>query len=327
MRILLVTDAWPPQINGVAHTLSYITDLIRREHDITVLNPYVEGSETLPILIHNIPVVTNAADLADRYLGACLPDRVHIATEGPLGFAVRQLCRKNRISYNTSYHTRIADYGWLLYKVPAFMTWAYIRWFHMCSRKVLVTTRSITRELGLSNCMVWGRGVDAELFYPEPETKPRGERTIITVGRVSRDKNLDDFCRIRGYKKILVGGGPYLAALRAKYPDVEFTGLVPHGELRRMYARADVFVFPSRLDTFGLVILEAMACGLPVAAYDVPSPSDIVRNGATGYLGDNLEENIENAFGNLDYVSAGALAYARSQSWDSIAEQFVNHLA
>ncbi len=196
----------------------------------------------------------------------------------------------------------------------------------MCSRKVLVTTRSITRQLGLSNCMVWGRGVDTGLFYPESGAKPHGEKTIITVGRVSKDKNLDDFCRIRGYRKILVGGGPYLNTLRAKYPDVEFTGPVPHGELRHMYARADVFVFPSRLDTFGLVILEAMACGLPVAAYDVPSPSDIVKHGVTGYLGDNLEENVENAFENLGGVSAGALDYARTQSWESIAEQFVNLL-
>lgn len=326
MKILLVTDAWPPQINGVAHTLSYITGLIRKEHDITVLNPYVEGSETFPVRLHNIPIVTNAADLAGRHFDTHSPDRVHIATEGPLGFAARQLCKRNGIRYNTSYHTRIADYGWLLYKVPAFLTWAYVRWFHTGSRKVLVTTRSITRQLGLSNCMVWGRGVDTELFYPERSGRPRKEKTIISVGRVSRDKNLDDFCRIRGYRKILVGGGPYLDTLRAKYPDVEFTGPVPHGELRRMYAQADVFVFPSRLDTFGLVILEAMACGLPVAGYDVPSPSDIVRHGVTGYLGDNLEENIKNAFANLEDVSAGALAYARSQSWRSIAEQFVNHL-
>lgn len=326
MKILLVTDAWPPQINGVAHTLSYITGLIRKEHDVAVLNPYEEGSETLPLRIHNIPIVKNAAGLAERYFDTHSPDRVHIATEGPLGLAARQLCRKNGISYNTSYHTRLADYGRLHYGVPASLTWAYVRWFHTCSRKVLVTTRSITRQLGLSNCMVWGRGVDTELFYPEPGGRTRGEKTIITVGRVSRDKNLDHFCRIRGYRKILVGGGPYLATLKAKYPDVEFTGPVPHGELRRMYARADVFVFPSRLDTFGLVILEAMACGLPVAAYDVPSPSDIVKHGVTGYLGDDLEENIENAFANLEYVSAGALAYARSQSWDSIAEQFVNHL-
>lgn len=326
MKILLVTDAWPPQINGVANTLSYITGLIRKEHDVIVLTPYVEGSETLPLRIHNIPIVTNAAILAERYLDAHSPDRVHIATEGPLGLATRQLCRKNGIAYNTSYHTRLADYGWILYKVPAFLTWPYIRWFHMCSRKVLVTTRSITRQLGLSNCMVWGRGVDTGLFYPESGSKPHGQKTIITVGRVSKDKNLDDFCRIRGYRKILVGGGPYLDTLKAKYPDVEFTGPVPHGELRHMYAKADVFVFPSRLDTFGLVILEAMACGLPVAAYDVPSPSDIVKHGVTGYLGDNLEENVENAFGNLEDVSAGALGYARTQSWESIAEQFINHL-
>ena len=240
---------------------------------------------------------------------------------------MRQYCRKNKIPYNTSYHTRLADYGWVLYGVPRVFTWLYIRWFHKCSRKVLVTTKSIAKQLALNNSIVWGRGVDTNLFNPSgrKEWESR-EKTIITVGRVSKDKNLDDFCKIQGYKKILVGDGPYLSTLKSKYPDVEFTGFIAHNELVNLYNKADVFVFPSMFDTFGLVILEAMACGLPVAAYDVPSPSDIVQNGVTGFLGNNLEENIECAYDRLNELSDNAREYAESQSWNSIAEQFVSHL-
>jgi glycosyltransferase involved in cell wall biosynthesis len=137
---------------------------------------------------------------------------------------------------------------------------------------------------------------------------------------------LDDFCKIPGYRKILVGDGPYLKTLKLKYPDVFFTGYVPHDKLKLWYNEADLFIFPSKFDTFGLVILEAMACGLPVAAYDVPSPKDIIQDGVTGILGDNLEENIARAFDNLEYLSSNALKYAQSQSWNSIAEQFLRHL-
>lgn len=327
MKIMLVTDAWHPQVNGVTYTLNYITKIIENEHDIVVLNPYVEGAVHLPVRLQgNIPIITNAQYLTDKYFDDHLPDKVHIATEGSLGLAMRQFCRKNKIRFNTSYHTRLADYGQILYGVPAFLTWLYVRWFHSSSRKVLVTTKRTARELGLSNCIVWGRGVDTRCFYPSDEHRPGPEKTIITVGRVSRDKNLDDFCRIPGYRKILVGDGPYLGTLRARYPDVEFTGYVPHGELRSYYSRAHVFVFPSRFDTFGLVILEAMACGLPVVAYDVPSPNEIIRDGVTGYLGEDLEENVARAFERLGGLSRNALSYARSQGWGLIAGQFVDHL-
>lgn len=327
MKIMLVTDAWHPQVNGVVHTWSYITNLISRDHEVAVLNPYIEGSEHLPLKLQgNIPILKNASHIVTKHYDQHLPDRVHIATEGSLGLAMRQFCRKNKINYNTSYHTRLADYGWVLYGVPTFLTWLYVRWFHRCSKKVLVTTKSIARQLGLSNCIVWGRGVDTHLFNPGDRTTPFKEKTIITVGRVSKDKNLDDFCAIRGYRKILVGDGPYLKTLKARYPDVEFTGYVPHNQLKNIYTQAQVFVFPSKFDTFGLVILEAMACGLPVVAYDVPSPNDIIQNGVTGYIGESLEVNIERAFANIEGLSNNALKHAETQSWKSIADQFVNHL-
>jgi len=327
MKIMLVTDAWHPQVNGVVHTWSYITNLISRDHEVAVLNPYIEGSEHLPLKLQgNIPILKNASHIVTKHYDQHLPDRVHIATEGSLGLAMRQFCRKNKINYNTSYHTRLADYGWVLYGVPTFLTWLYVRWFHRCSKKVLVTTKSIARQLGLSNCIVWGRGVDTHLFNPGDRTTPFKEKTIITVGRVSKDKNLDDFCAIRGYRKILVGDGPYLKTLKASYPDVEFTGYVPHNQLKNIYTQAQVFVFPSKFDTFGLVILEAMACGLPVVAYDVPSPNDIIQNGVTGYIGESLEVNIERAFANIEGLSNNALKHAETRSWKSIADQFVSHL-
>ncbi len=327
MKIMLVTDAWHPQVNGVTYTWSYITDLIKREHDVFVLNPYIDDSEHIFKIQGNIPIVKNAQNIVEKYFEEYQPDRVHIATEASLGLAMRQYCRKNNIPYNTSYHTRLADYGWVLYGVPRVLTWLYIRWFHKCSRKVLVTTKSIAKQLALNNSIVWGRGVDTQLFSPSGRnSRESREKTIITVGRVSKDKNLDDFCKIQGYKKILVGDGPYLSTLKSKYPDVEFTGFIAHNELVNLYNKADVFVFPSMFDTFGLVILEAMACGLPVAAYDVPSPSDIVQNGVTGFLGNNLEENIECTYDRLNELSDNAREYAESQSWNSIAEQFVAHL-
>jgi len=326
MKILLVTDAWHPQVNGVTFTWTYITKLLEKEHEIFVLNPYLEGSEHIFKIQGNIPIIKNANHIAEKIFDEFEPDKVHIATEGSLGLATRQYCRRNKIPYNTSYHTRLAEYGWVLYGVPRVFTWIYIRWFHKYSKKVLVTTKSVAKQLAVRNSIVWGRGVDTDLFHPSGEKNRSGKKTIITVGRVSKDKNLDDFCKIKGYNKILVGDGPYLKTLKSNYPDVEFAGFVPHKDLVGLYNRADVFVFPSVFDTFGLVILEAMACGLPVAAYDVPSPSDIVQNGITGFLGDSLEQNIEKSYERLNELSDNARHYAESQSWNSIAEQFVAHL-
>lgn len=246
------------------------------------MNPYVNGAEQLPIKLQgNIPLVKNALYIARRHYEKFMPERIHIATEGSMGIAMRQFCRENKINYNTSYHTSLAEYGWVLYGIHKFLTWFYVRWFHRCSSKVLVTTKSIAKQLALKNSVVWGRGVDAELFNPTTRQRIPHERTIITVGRVGKDKNLDDFCKISGYKKIVVGDEPYLKTLKSKYKDVEFTGYIPR----------------------------------------------IVQHGITGFLGDNIDENIELAFDNLDEISHNALKYAKSQNWQPIADQFVSHLA
>lgn len=327
MKLLLVTDAWYPQVNGVVSTWNNISNIIKKKHEVLVLHPNVEGAKRLFTFYYDIPFVKNPFYVASKYFEKFNPDKVHIATEGSLGLAMRQYCVNNHISFNTSYHTRLDEYGWVHYRIPRLITKHYIRWFHRYSRKVLVTTKSIAGKLGLTNCTIWGRGVDTELFNAGGfKQKHVTTKSIIYVGRVSKDKNLDDFCRISGYRKILVGDGPYLKTLKWKYSDVLFAGYVPHDQLKYWYRKADVFVFPSKFDTFGLVILEAMACGLPVVAYNVPSPNDIVQNGVTGILGDNLEENIAQAFADLDNLSSNAVKYAQAQSWQSVAEQFLEHL-
>jgi glycosyltransferase involved in cell wall biosynthesis len=323
MKIMLVTDAWKPQVNGVVYTLQNVVSNIT-DHDVFVLHPKVEGARTLFNLYYNIPILKNPFEVVRRYMDEQKPDRVHIATEGSLGVVARYYCKKYNIRFNTSYHTQLADYGWVLYKVPKFITKAFIRWFHSTSSKVLVTTKSIERQLKFKNSVIWARGVDTSIFN---NRNASGDgNTIIFVGRVSKDKNLDDFCTIKGYKKILVGDGPYLSVLKEKYSDVIYTGFVDHNKLSEWYNKADVFVFPSKHDTYGLVLLEAMACGLPVAAYDVPSPCDVIESGVTGYLGENLSENIEKIFENYMYLSNNALEFANSKSWKSISDQFVFHL-
>lgn len=325
MKIMLVTDAWTPQVNGVVYTLRNVVENIK-DHECFVLHPNIEGARRLFYLYYNIPVLKNPYEVVKKYFNKFQPDHVHIATEGTMGIAARCYCARNNIKFNTSYHTQLAYYGWVLYKVPKFITRTYVKWFHSSSSKVLVTTKSIEKQLGFERSVIWGRGVNTSIFHPSNNGNERKGNTIIFVGRVSKDKNLDEFCKIKGFRKILVGDGPYLATLKSRYKDVEYTGFVKHEELPNWYKTADVFVFPSRFDTYGLVMLEAMACGLPVAAYDVPSPCDVVEHGVTGYLGDNLTQNIMNILGDYEYLSRNAVEFARSKSWSAIASQFVYHL-
>lgn len=325
MKIMLVTDAWTPQVNGVVYTLRNVVENIR-DHECFVLHPNIEGAERLFYLYYNIPFLKNPLEVVKRYFNEYQPDKVHIATEGTMGIAARYYCIKNGIKFNTSYHTQLADYVWVLYKVPKFITGSYVRWFHSSSCRVLVTTKSIEKQLGFKRSVIWGRAVNTSIFNTSENGIKRTGDTIIFVGRVSKDKNLDEFCKIKGFRKILVGDGPYLASLKSRYRDVEYTGFVKHEDLPQWYKKADVFVFPSRFDTYGLVMLEAMACGLPVVAYDVPSPCDVVQNGITGYLGDDLTENIRKVLDNYEFLSGNALEFAQSKSWSSIASQFVQHL-
>lgn len=329
MRIMIVTDAWSPQVNGVVHTLKNVVKNLKKEHEVFVLHPHVEGAITLFQFYYDIPFVQNSFQLVERYYDEFKPDRVHIATEGSLGIAMRAFVSYHNIEFNTSYHTKLDDYGWIHYRIPKNVTKQYLKWFHRRSRRVLVPTKSVADELCFENSVIWGRGVDTELFNFEgggQKNSQKNSKSLISVGRVSKDKNLDDFCQIEGFNKILVGDGPYLDELKSRFKDVTFTGRVAHADLKDWYHKAAVFVFPSKSDTFGLVILEAMACGLPVVAYDVPGPRDVVQDRVTGFIGESLTENVHKAFENQNTLSENAVRYAQAQSWENVSTRFIELL-
>jgi glycosyltransferase involved in cell wall biosynthesis len=324
MKILLVTDAWHPQKNGVVVTLSMILPHIR-DHEVLVVHPGVATAKPALRIYHDVQLVGNPLHVVAKYLDAFEPDRIHLVTEGPLGIAGRWHCLRRGRSFTTSYHTRLPEYGWRLYGIPPVLSRTAVAWFHRRSRKVLVPTPSLVDELGYANAVVWGRGVDLERFYPE-ESLRSTEPTLLYVGRVSKEKNLEVFCALSNWRRLVVGDGPHRAALQRRYPDVRFIGHVAHDELRRWYTHAHAFVFPSRTDTFGLVLLEAMACCLPVVAYDVTGPKDIVEQGVTGYLGEDLPGNVARALARREELGRNALVHAQKHSWQQVARQFVDHV-
>jgi glycosyltransferase involved in cell wall biosynthesis len=324
VRILLITDAWYPQKNGVVVTL---TSVLRHmaDYEVLVVHPEIAGAKPAFRIYHDVRLVRNPFHVVAKYLDSFKPDRIHLVTEGPLGFAGRYYCLRRSLPFTTSYHTRLPEYGWHLYRIPPFLPRMVLARFHRPSRKVLVPTQSLAAQLGYPNAVIWGRGVDLERFFPQSVERPT-EPTLICVGRVSQEKNLDAFCALREWRRILVGDGPYLATLKGRYADVEFAGHIPHDQLRSWYNRADLFVFPSRTDTFGLVVLEAMACGLPIVAFDVTGPKDIVEQGGTGFLGEDLTANVTRALACRAELSRNALDHARRYSWQQIAQQFGDHI-
>jgi glycosyltransferase involved in cell wall biosynthesis len=257
------------------------------------------------------------------------PDCIHIATEGPLGFAARRHCVRHRLPFTTSYHTRFPEYVHARFPVPLALGYAFMRRFHRPSSGVMVATSTIRDELegrGFVNVRPWSRGVDTELFRPDHEPALDLPRPVyLYVGRVAVEKNLEAFLEVplASGSKLVVGDGPALARLEPKYPDVHFAG-ARHGiELARHYACGDVFVFPSRTDTFGLVLLEALASGLPVAAYPVPGPLDVIGDSGCGVLDHDLGRAMALA---LAIPRARCLEHAGRFSWRRCAEQFLGHL-
>jgi glycosyltransferase involved in cell wall biosynthesis len=324
VRILLITDAWHPQKNGVVVTLTTVLEHLKHD-EVLVVHPGIAGAKPAVRIYHDIQLVRNPFHVVGKCLDAFEPDRIHLVTEGPLGIAGRLICARRGLPFTTSYHTRLPEYAWHLYRIPPFLVRAGLRWFHGRSSKVLVPTPSLLAQLRYPNAVLWARGVDLERFYPEQVERPPGP-TLLYVGRVSKEKNLDAFCTLTGYRRLIVGDGPYRETLQRRNPDVHFAGHMPHDRLRAWYNRADLFVFPSRADTFGLVMLEAMACGLPVVAYNVTGPKDVVQDNQTGCLGDDLAANVTRALAQRKELSRNALAYARGQSWANIADQFTWHI-
>ncbi|MDI1297155.1 MAG: glycosyltransferase family 1 protein [bacterium] len=330
MRIAIVTDAWLPQVNGVVRTLQTIRqELERMGHVVAVISPDLYGSIPCPTY-PEIRLALVRPGVVGQSIAAFRPDAVHLATEGPLCLAARRWCLRGAVPFTTAYHTHFPDYVAQRTGLPAAWFWRYIRWFHGPAQAVLVSTASVRAQLrahGLANVRPWGRGVDLTAFTPDAAPPPLFERLPrpiqLYVGRVAVEKNLEAFLASdHPGTKVVVGDGPARAALERAYPHAHFLGPLFGEALAGAYAGADVFVFPSRTDTFGLVMIEALACGTPVAAYPVTGPIDIVTP-ETGALSDRLDDAIGAA---LACDRAACAAYGRSFSWERSAREFLSGL-
>ena len=331
MRIALVTDAWTPQVNGVVRTLTTITsELRRRGHEIEVISPDLYRSLPCP----TYPEIRLAL-AGQRAVGGRLarfgPEAIHVSTEGPLGWAARRWCLAERRAFTTAYHTQFPDYLARRTGLSPAVFWPYIRRFHRPSVGILVATGTIReqlREHGLGQLRHWSRGVDLACFSPTvapPDLFFELPRPIqLYVGRVAVEKNIEAFLR-SGHpgSKVVVGDGPALPRLRADFPEAHFLGKHTGQALAACYAGADVLVFPSRTDTFGLVMIEALACGTPVAAYPVAGPLDVLTP-ASGAMAERLDDAIAAALG---LSREDCLAHGRSFSWQASADQFLAALA
>lgn len=330
MRILIVTDAWTPQVNGVVRTLqATIGELRAKGHEVEVISPDLFRSIPCPTY-GEIRLAFAGRRAVGRRIRAFAPQAIHISTEGPLGLAARRWCLANDFPFTTAYHTRFPEYVAARLPLSAGFVWRFIRWFHRPARHIMVATRSLRRELadqGLEQTMMWERGVDHALFRanraPHPAFADLPRPIQLYVGRVAVEKNIEAFLdTAQPGTKVIVGDGPALADLRARYPQAHFLGKMSGEELASAYAGADVFVFPSRTDTFGLVVIEALSCGTPVAAYPVAGPGDIVTRGA-GALDEDLDAAIATA---LACRRADAAALGARYSWSGCTTQFLDAL-
>ena len=328
MKILVVTDAWLPQINGVVRTLEIVArELEALGHHVEVIGP--DAFWTVPLPTYSeIRLAIGAGKKLGKIIEAAEPDAIHIATEGSLGWAARNHCVRNGVQFTTSFHTRFPEYLAKRFPFPTSWSYAILRRFHAPSAAVMVATPSIEAALrarGFTNLRRWSRGVDTDLFRPRDKAFLSDARPIaLYVGRVAVEKNLDAFLSIpRPGTKYVVGAGPQLPDLRRRYPDVRFVGPKEGEELARYYAAADVFVFPSRTDTFGLVLLESLAAGVPVAAYPVPGPIDVLDGADVACLDEDLGVAMDRALG---IPPDRCRTFAMKFSWAASAQQFLNNL-
>jgi len=327
-RLLIVTDAWYPQINGVVRTLSQVRDgLIARGWDVTVLGP--SGTTMACPTYGEIRLTLWPTEAILEELARATPDCIHIATEGPLGWAMRRMCKENGWQFTTSFHTRFPEYLKARLGLPRRWTYQYLRSFHAASSRVLAPTKSIVEELrqrGFNKVSEWGRGVDTVHFTPaKRKTLPYPGPIFLYVGRLAVEKNVEAFLSadMGQGTKIVVGDGPARKSLESRFPGAVFLGSLMGDELAAIYASSDVFVFPSKTDTFGLVILEALASGLPVVAYPVPGPIDVLGNSPVGILSDNLGEAAQRA---LTIDRQSCRDFAERHSWSNSLDQFESSL-
>jgi glycosyltransferase involved in cell wall biosynthesis len=328
MNILIVTDAWSPQVNGVVRTLQSVrAELEKIGHGVSVISPDQFRSMPCPTYPEIRLALTGSVGRRIRQSGA---DAIHIATEGPLGLAARKHCMKHKLPFTTAYHTQFPEYVSKRTRLPARWFWRYIRWFHAGSKTVMVSTPTVERQLhanGIPHTRHWGRGVDLGCFTVAGPRHPAFEGlaspTQLYVGRVAVEKNIEAFLRC-GHPgtKIVVGDGPGLETLKLRYPDVRFLGKLIGADLAAAYRSADVFVFPSRTDTFGLVLIESLATGTPVAAYPVQGPIDVLSEEVA-----SMDEDLDSAIAKaLTRDRAACALYAGNFGWDRSARQFLEGL-
>ncbi|WP_139559059.1 glycosyltransferase family 4 protein [Methylotetracoccus oryzae] len=329
MRITLISDAWHPQINGIVTALVELTRaLTRLGHTVTVITP--EPFRTWPC--PGYPDVRLAFLCGHRLrplIDASQPDAIHLMTEGPVGFAARRYCRHRRWPYTSSFHSHFPEYLKLRAGIPLPVSYGYLRWFHRKSERVLVGTASLAEQLarkGFRRLATWPLGVDTEQFRPQGKEGIVAPRPVFMyLGRIAVEKAVEDFLRLDlPGSKVVIGDGPQRPELETRYPEARFLGYRRDQDLARCLAAADVLVFPSRTDTFGLAMLEALACGVPVAAYPVQGPRDIIRDARVGRLHTDLRRAALDAL-NLDPEECRR--YALDWSWEASARRFVDRLA
>jgi hypothetical protein len=328
MKITMVTDAWEPQVNGVVRTLkSTARELEKLGHTVEFITPL--EFKTLPCPTY--PDIRLSL-LPGGKVALCLtefdPDAIHIATEGPLGLAARRFALRHGIPFTTAYHTRFPEYVKARVAMPLSWTYAFLRWFHGPAKAVMVPTVVVKKDLeswGFRNVVLWSRGVDLDVFKPQKSNRLNTDPPIfLYVGRVAVEKNIEAFLALDlPGSKWVAGAGPALSGIRVRYPGVNFLGVLNQWELAQVYASADVFVFPSKTDTFGLVLLEAMACGLPVAAYPVTGPLDVIGDSKAGVMHEDLRTACLAA---LELKREDAVAHAQKFSWRAATEEFLANL-
>lgn len=329
-KILIITDNLRNQINGVVTTYTNIEKYADCDgYHIVYLDPSQFPHRSCP----GYPEVklTWPRSLGEK-IKALDPDHIHIATEGPLGLAARLYCNSQKYRYNTAYHTKFPEFLYTMYRIPQVLTYMYLRWFHKDSKRVITTTDTMVNLLKSkkfkNNVISWTRGIDREVLKPTAERQPNSRPVVLYAGRVSKEKNIEAVCELENFYDInIVGDGPQRRDLEQVYKNVTFHGYLQGHQLADQFQRADVFAFPSRSDTFGIVIIEAMSVGTPVAAYDVDGPRDIIQNGINGYIGTDLKQNIEDCL-RLDrnVVSQSSEKYTWQRCWDIFKSNLVNKL-
>lgn len=341
MKIVLASDAWHPQVNGVVRSLSATVDQLRLAgHEVDIIEPshfWTLPCPTYPEIRLSLAFGRSVSTMLDK----ARPDSIHIATEGPIGWAVRNWCVRKGHRYTTAFHTRFPDYVSIRTGIPVEWIWGLMRRFHGPAEKTFAATMSLADELnarGIEHTHIWPRGVDLEQFNPDVPPHPAmaelSRPIMLNVGRVAPEKNIQTFLNleVKG-SKVVVGGGPALERMKSAYPDGLFLGPKHGAELASLYTGADVFVFPSRTDTFGLVNLEALACGLPVAAFPVPGPADIIGSGECGIFGGSarigaLDEDLSAAIARaLTADRCAAAIEALHYSWERCTSLFFAGLA